>query len=129
MVHPTVAPYGRLIWQDILSAPGQDTSRALGTGAWPMAEQERAVFTTLRRLPPCQITVLRAHRIGAGLWADPAHLHRSTAADLVLVHHDELGDNLAHLLHHCDHRIAGYPEMLRLHPSKSTCPGDRFSPL
>ncbi|MFD4318947.1 hypothetical protein [Streptomyces sp. NPDC058548] len=112
VVHPTVAPHGRLVWQDILTALGRDTSRALGRGAWSMTEQERAVLTALRRLPPRQLTLLRAHRMGTGLWADLVHLHRSTAADLVLVHHAELDEGLAHLLRHCDHRIVGYTEML-----------------
>lgn len=80
VVHPTVVPRGRLIWQDILHALGKDTGRALTRGAWPMAEQERTVLTALRRSPRCQITVLRAHRLDQGLWADLVHLHRSTRA-------------------------------------------------
>ncbi|ELS50277.1 hypothetical protein STVIR_8757 [Streptomyces viridochromogenes Tue57] len=63
------------------------------------------------------MTVLRAHRIGIGLWADLVHLHRTTRADLILVHHAELPDDLTHLLRHCDHRIIDtFAEMEKLHP-------------
>ncbi|MEW2570166.1 hypothetical protein [Streptomyces sp. NPDC047070] len=48
---------------------------------------------------------MRAHRIRIGLWADLVYLHRTTRADLVLVHHAKLPDGLAHLLRYCDHRI------------------------
>ncbi|WP_157878706.1 hypothetical protein [Streptomyces sp. CT34] len=44
------------------------------------------------------------------------HLHRTTQADPVVVHHAEL-DDLAHLLRHCDHRfIDTYAGMEKLHP-------------
>ncbi|MFD9224928.1 hypothetical protein ACFWDI_34150 [Streptomyces sp. NPDC060064] len=70
----------------------------------------------------CQLTVLRAHRIRLGLWADLIHLHRTTHAELVLVHHAELPDDLAHLLRHCDHRvIATLAGMERLHPTGAAC--------
>ncbi|MFH8776057.1 hypothetical protein [Streptomyces sp. NPDC017958] len=82
-----------------------------------MAEQERMVLTALRRRPRCQITVLRGHRMGVGLWADLVHLHLSTLADMALVHHAGLDDALAHLLRHCDHGVVDdYAEMLQLHP-------------
>jgi hypothetical protein len=119
VVHPTVAPGDHLVWQDILHTLGRNTSCAPGRGSWPLAEQERMVLTALRRRPPSQVTVLRAHRIGIGRWADLVHLHRSTRADLVLVHHAEPDDGLAHLLRHCDHDIVDrYTDVLRLHPPR-----------
>lgn len=60
------------------------------------------------------------------MWADLVHLHGATRADLVLGHHTEFDDGLDHLLRHCGHRLAGCTEMLRLHPSRVTCPGGRF---
>ncbi|MFC9618069.1 hypothetical protein [Streptomyces sp. NPDC056938] len=69
------------------------------------------------------MTVLRAHRIGLGLWADLVHLHRTTRADLVLVHHAELPDDLAYLLRHCDHRIVDtFAGMAQLHPPAAGSP-------
>lgn len=116
VVHPTVANSGRLLWHDILQAldhrprPAPTTAEA----------QQRAVRATLGAAGPGRLTVLRAHRIGLGLWTDLVHLHRITHTDVVLVHHAELPDDLAHLLRHCDHRIvttlAGVEE---LHPQAS----------
>lgn len=118
VVHPTVASGDRLLWHDILQALG--TRRAARA---PQEEQERAVRTALDAAGPCQVTVLRAHRIGPGLWADLIHLHRTTHADLVLVHHAELPDGLAHLLHHCDHRIVDtFAKMAQLYPPATVPP-------
>ncbi|MFE5861710.1 hypothetical protein ACFQ77_14305 [Streptomyces virginiae] len=88
-----------------------------------MDEQHRTVRTALTRRSRCRITVLRAHRLGEGLWANLIHLHLTTDAELVLVHHGEPGDSLTHLLRHCDHRIiTGYAGMLRLHPPRPALP-------
>lgn len=118
VVHPAVAAADRLLWHDILQALG--TRHAARTSR---EEQERAVRTAFQAAGPCQVTVLRAHRLGLGLWADLVHLHRTTRADLVLVHHAELPDGLAHLLHHCDHRIVDtFTAMAWLHPLASVSP-------
>ncbi len=101
VVHPTVASGDRLLWHDVLRALGARPQVARAT----REEQEHAVHAALQAAPPCRLTVLRAHRIRVALWADLVHLHRTTRADLVLVHHAELPDGLAHLLRHCDHRI------------------------
>lgn len=118
VVHPTVASGDRLLWHDTL--------RALGTRHAARAsreEQERAVRAALNAAGPCQVTVLRAHRIGPGLWADLVHLHRTTRADLVLVHHAELPEGLAHLLRHCDHHIVDtFAAMAQLHPPAAVSP-------
>ncbi|MFF2812233.1 hypothetical protein ACFVT2_34675 [Streptomyces sp. NPDC058000] len=95
--------------------------------AWAYGAYLRKLLSTppkwARRWPAsatrssCARSVLRAHRIGSGLWADLVHLHRTTHADLVLVHHAELPDGLAHLLRHCDHRvIETLAGMEKLHP-------------
>ncbi|MFD9813295.1 hypothetical protein [Streptomyces sp. NPDC059080] len=119
VVHPTVASLastGRYLWRDILHALGGTATRPRAPRA-PREEQERAVHAALQAVPACQLTVLRAHRIGSGLWADLVHLHRTTHANLVLVHHAELPDDLAHLLRHCDHRIIDtFAGMEKLHP-------------
>ncbi|MFJ9598276.1 hypothetical protein ACIRS3_36730 [Streptomyces virginiae] len=122
VVHPTVAPRSRFLWQDILHTLGQDT-RARSGGSWTVDEQHRTVHTTLTRRPRCRITVLRTHRLGEGLWADLIHLHLTTNAELILVHHGEPGDSLTQLLRHCDHRtLTGYTGMLRLHPPRPAPP-------
>ncbi|MET9572674.1 hypothetical protein ACFYNW_37205 [Streptomyces virginiae] len=122
VVHPTVATRSRFLWQDILHTLGQDT-RARSAGSQPMDEQHHTLHTALSRRPRCRITVLRAHRIGEGLWADLIHLHLTTSAELTFVHHGEPGPGLAHLLRHCDHRtITGYTAMLRLHPPRPARP-------
>ena len=67
--------------------------------------------------------VLRAHRIGLGLWADLVHLHRTIRADPVHVHHAELPDVLAYLLRHCDHRIVDtFAGTAGLHPPAAASP-------
>jgi hypothetical protein len=118
VVHPTVAPSDRLLWHDLLQTLGtRHAARA------SREEQERAVRTALNAAGPCQVTVLRAHRLGPSLWADLVHLHRTTRADLVLVHHAELPDRLAHLLRHCDHRIVDtFTAMAQLHPPAPELP-------
>lgn len=118
VVHPTVASGDGLLWHDILQALGtRHAARA------SREEEERAARTALDAAGPCQVTVLRAHRIGLGLWADLVHLHRTTRADLVLVHHAELSDGIAHLLRHCDHRIIDtFAGMAQLHPSATVSP-------
>ncbi|WP_377266765.1 hypothetical protein [Peterkaempfera sp. SMS 1(5)a] len=73
VVHPTVASGDGLLWHDILQALGtRHAARA------SREEEERAARTALKAADPCQVTVLRAHRIGRGLWADLVHLHRTT---------------------------------------------------
>lgn len=113
VVHPTVAATDRLLWHDIL--------QALGTrqGAAPGAQeaQERAVHTALKTGGRGQLTILRAHRIGLGLWADLIHLHRTTRTNLVLVHHADLPGDIVHLLGHSHHRIIDtLAGMAELHP-------------
>lgn len=121
VVHPAVAPSDRLLWHDILQTLGtRHAARA------SREEQERAVRTALNAAGPCQVTVLRAHRLGPSLWADLVHLHRTTRADLVLVHHAELPDRLAHLLRHRDHRIVDtFTAMAQLHPPAPQFPTPR----
>lgn len=121
VVHPTVAPSGRLLWQDILRTLGARVDARAGREA-----QEDAVRVALRAAGPCQVTVLRAHRLGLGRWADLVHLHRTTPAEFVLVHHAALPRDLAHLLRHCDHRIVDtFTGMARLHPPAPAGPGPR----
>lgn len=124
MVHPTVtslACVGRHLWHDILQALGAAATRSRALRA-TRQEQERAVHAALQSAGACQLTVLRAHRMGSGLWADLVHLHRTTNANLVLVHHAELPDDLAHLLCHCDHCIIDtFAGMERLHPFAVAC--------
>jgi hypothetical protein len=122
VVHPTVTSSGRLLWHDILQALGCGPRHA-AAGRASRQEQRHALRAALLSAPCCQVTVLRAHRIGLGLWADLVHLHRTTRADLVLVHHAELPDDLAHLLRHCDHRIVDtFAGMASLHPPAAASP-------
>ncbi len=80
-------------------------------------EQQGAVHAALRTAPACRLTILRAHRLRSRVWADLIHLHRTTRAEVVLVHHAELPDDLAHLLRHCDHRVVrSLAGMQALHP-------------
>ncbi|MFE2737058.1 hypothetical protein [Streptomyces sp. NPDC059349] len=122
VVHPTVTSSGRLLWHDILQTLGCGLRHA-AAGRASRQEQRRAVRAAVQSAPCCQVTVLRAHRIGLGLWADLVHLHRTTRVDLVLVHHAELPDDLAHLLRHCDHRIVDtFAGMAQLHPPAAASP-------
>lgn len=115
VVHPTSPPAagrcGRT--SSWLWAPGTDPSAT-------SEEEEHAVHTALQHARPCQLAILRAHRINSGMWPELIHLHRTTRADLVLVHHAELPDYLTHLLRHCDHRIIDtLAGMQKLHPPTS----------
>ncbi|MGW7427828.1 hypothetical protein ACWGJB_49345 [Streptomyces sp. NPDC054813] len=69
------------------------------------AAQERSVRAALEAGAVRRLTVLRAHRMGLGIWADLAALHRTTGTDVSAVHHARLPVDLAHLLRHCDHRM------------------------
>lgn len=53
-----------------------------------------------------RLTVVRAHCLALGLWADRVALHPHYGKHVVLVHHAELFVELAHLLRHCDHRTS-----------------------
>ncbi|MFJ3673791.1 hypothetical protein ACIPSE_45850 [Streptomyces sp. NPDC090106] len=60
------------------------------------------------------MTVLRAYRIGWGVWADLIALHLTTGTDVTVVHHAELPVDLAHL------------HLLRYRPTKRAArPGAR----
>ena len=67
--------------------------------------QERSARAALKAAAVHRMTVLRAHCIGLGVWADLMALHLSVGTDVTLVHHVELPVELAHLLRHCDHRV------------------------
>ncbi|MFE2717870.1 hypothetical protein ACFXKI_39435 [Streptomyces mirabilis] len=107
IVHPTVSGGGRLLWHDILHAVADGRplrARPCATrGNAPT--QERSARAALKAGAVPRLTVLRAHRIGWGVWADLVALHRTTGTDVTVVHHAELPVDLAHLLRHCDHRI------------------------
>ncbi|MEU9636895.1 hypothetical protein ACGFZZ_32470 [Streptomyces tendae] len=121
VVHPTVAPGGRLLWHDILRALGTEPTARAG-----QEDQRRAVRVALRAAGPCHVTVLRAHRLGLGSWADLVHLHRTISAEFVLVHHAALPRDLARLLRHCDHRVVDtFTGVARLHPPAPAGPGPR----
>lgn len=77
VVHPTVGGGDRLLWHDVLYAVAEGHRlRALACAArGSLHEQERAAGAALRATGVRQMTVLRAHRIGLGLWADLMHLH------------------------------------------------------
>ncbi|MGW6506620.1 hypothetical protein ACWGCP_03545 [Streptomyces niveus] len=107
VVHPTVGGGDRLLWHDVLHAvadgrPPRAPSPA-ARGSAPA--QECSVRAALKAAVVRQLTVLRAHRIGMGVWADLVALHRTTGTDVIVVHHAELSVDLVHLLRHCDHRI------------------------
>ncbi|MFD9224929.1 hypothetical protein ACFWDI_34155 [Streptomyces sp. NPDC060064] len=123
VVHPTVGGGDRLLWHDVLHAVADGrplrapSCAALGTEP----AQERSARTALKAAAVHRMTVLRAHRIGLGVWADLMALHHATGTDVTVVHHAELPVDLAHLLRHCDHRIlTAYAAVRALHPPAGT---------
>ncbi|MFD9543479.1 hypothetical protein [Streptomyces sp. NPDC060022] len=124
VVHPTVAGSGRLLWHDVLDAVTDLRAPARATRGTAQ-EQEHAVRAALKAAAVRQLTVLRAHRIGWGWWAELINLHRTTQTDVVMVHHAALSPDLTHLLRHCDHRvITTHAGLLALHPPAGAAPGD-----
>lgn len=120
VVHPTVAASDRLLWHDVLRALDGTTGQQVQAGSTTEAEREGAVLARLREGQVRQLTLLRAHRIGSGRWADLAHLHVATGVELILVHHAPLPEDLAHLLRHCWHRrITALAGMRRLYLPKA----------
>ncbi|MFC9407837.1 hypothetical protein ACFRAA_23150 [[Kitasatospora] papulosa] len=127
VVHPTVTGNDRLLWHDVLDAVADDRhlhAPAPATRSTPQ-EQEHAVRAALKAEAVRQLTVLRAHRIDWGRWADLVNLHRTTQTDVVMVHHAIPSPDLTHLLRHCDHRVITTHAALRsLHPPAGAAPGN-----
>ncbi|MGW2827175.1 hypothetical protein ACWC24_40325 [Streptomyces sp. NPDC001443] len=122
-IHPTVGGGGRLLWHDVLHAVADGGPlRAPSCAARGNAPaQERSACAALKAGAVRRLTVLRAHRIGWGVWADLVALHRTTGTDVTVVHHAELSADLVHLLRHCDHRILTTHAAVRaLHPPAGT---------
>ncbi|MGW7171081.1 hypothetical protein ACWGH3_38610 [Streptomyces sp. NPDC054884] len=118
-IHPTVGGGGRLLWHDILHtvADGRPLRAPASTERGSAPVQEHAARSALKAAAVQRMTVLRAHRIGWGVWADLMALHRTTDTDVLMVHHAEIPADLAHLLRHCDHRILTAPAGVQaLHP-------------
>ncbi|MFD0309112.1 hypothetical protein [Streptomyces sp. NPDC127119] len=119
VIHPTVGGGGRLLWHDVLHAVGDGRPlRAPSCAAHGNASaQERSARAALKAAAVHRLTVLRAHRIGWGVWADLVALHHTTGTDVTVVHHAELPVDLVHLLRHCHHRIlTAYAVVRALHP-------------
>lgn len=123
VVHPTVAASDRPLWHDILRALADTADQLARTGNMTDPQREEAVLARLREGRVRQLTVLRAHRIRSGKWADLVHLHIVTGVDLVLVHHAPLPDDLAHLLRHCWHRRVTTQAGMRPLYSPAAAPG------
>ncbi|TXS40064.1 hypothetical protein [Streptomyces sp. OR43] len=125
VIHPTVSGSCRLLWHDVLPAvadgkPPRASSRA-ARGTEPA--KEYSAHAALKAAAVHQLTLLRAHRRGLGVGADPVALHQATGTDVITVHHAELPADLAHLLHHCDHRIVdSFTAMAQLHPPAPELP-------
>jgi hypothetical protein len=118
-IHPTVGRGGWLLWHDILHtvAQGSPLRAPISAERGSAPVQEHAARAALKAAAVQRMTVLRAHRIGWGVWADLIALHRTTGTDVIVVHHAELPVDLAHLLRHCDHRIlTTHAGVQALHP-------------
>jgi hypothetical protein len=118
-IHPTVGRGDRLLWHDILHtvAQGSPLRAPISAERGRAPVQEHAARAALKAAAVQRMTVLRAHRIGWGVWADLIALHRTTGTDVIVVHHAELPADLAHLLRHCDHRIlTTHAGVQALHP-------------
>ncbi|MEV6503396.1 hypothetical protein [Streptomyces prunicolor] len=123
VIHPTVGGGDRLLWHDVLHAvaDGRPLRAPSCAARGNTSAQERAARAALKAAAMHRMTVLRAHRIGWGVWADLMALHHSTGTDVTVVHHAELPVGLAHLLRHCDHRIlTAYAAVRALHPPAGT---------
>lgn len=119
VVHPTVGSGDRLLWHDVLHAiaDGRPLRAPACAARGNQFQQENSVRAALKAEAVRRLTILRAHRIGLGLWADLVHLHRTTRADVVVVHHAELHTGTIHFLRHCDHRlITTHAGTRALHP-------------
>ncbi|MFE9016339.1 hypothetical protein [Streptomyces cyaneofuscatus] len=120
VIHPTVGGGDRLLWHDILHAAAGDRGLAAPSCAarGSAHEQERSARAALKAAAVHRMTILRAHRIGLGLWTDLMALHQATGTDVTLVHHAELPAGSAHLLRHCHHRVLTDHRAVRaLYPS------------
>lgn len=118
-IHPTVGRGDGLLWHDILHtvADGRPLRAPVSTERGSAPVQEHAARAALKDAAVQRMTVLRAHRIGWGVWVDLIALHRTTGTDVVVVHHAELPADLTHLLRHCDHRILStHAGVQALHP-------------
>ncbi|WP_369394889.1 hypothetical protein AB5J72_51010 [Streptomyces sp. CG1] len=123
VIHPTVGGGDRLLWHDVLNAVADGKPlRAPSCAARGNASaQERSAHAALKAAAVHRMTVLRAHRIGLGVWADLMALHHATGTDVTVVHHAELPVDLVHLLRHCHHRIlTTYTAVRALHPPAGT---------
>ncbi|MFD8005233.1 hypothetical protein [Streptomyces mirabilis] len=123
VIHPTVGGGDRLLWHDILHAvaDGRPLRAPSCAARGNVPAQERSARAALKAGAVHRLTVLRAHRIGWGVWADLVALHRTTGTDVTVVHHAELPVDLAHLLRHCDHRIiTDHADVRALHPPAKT---------
>uniref|UniRef100_UPI003F490AA6 hypothetical protein n=1 Tax=Streptomyces chartreusis TaxID=1969 RepID=UPI003F490AA6 len=123
VIHPTVGGGDRLLWHDILHAVADGRGlRAPSCAARGSAlEQERSARAALKAAAVHRMTVLRAHRIGLGVWADLVALHRATGTDVTVVHHAELPVDLVHLLRHSHHRVlTAYAAVRALYPPAGT---------
>ncbi|WP_327668009.1 MULTISPECIES: hypothetical protein [unclassified Streptomyces] len=119
VVHPTVGGGDQLLWHDILHAvaDGRPLTAPSRTARGSAPAQERAARAALKSTAVHRLTVLRAHRMGWGIWGDLVALHRTTGTDVTVVHHAGLSTDLAHLLRHCDHRIVtGHTAVRALYP-------------
>lgn len=119
VVHPTVGSGDRLLWYDVLHAiaDGRPLRVPACAARGNQFQEENSVRAALKAEAVRRLTILRAHRIGLGLWADLVHLHRTTEADVVVVHHAELQGDTLHFLRHCDHRrITTHAGTRALHP-------------
>ncbi|MFJ9968524.1 hypothetical protein [Streptomyces avermitilis] len=119
VVHPTVGGGDRLLWHDVMHAvaDGRPLRACSCAARGNTSAQERSARAALNAAAVRQLTVLRAHRIGWGVWADLVAVHRTTGTDVTVVHHAELPADLVHLLRHCDHRIlTSHAAVRALHP-------------
>ncbi|WP_030390207.1 hypothetical protein [Streptomyces sp. NRRL S-241] len=123
VVHPTVGGGDRLLWHDILHAvaDGQPLRAPSCAARGTASAQERSAHAALKAAAVRRLTVLRAHRIGWGVWADLVALHRTCATDVTVVHHAGLPADVAHLLRHCDHRVlTSHADVQALYPPART---------
>lgn len=129
VIHPAVGRGDRLLWHDVLHAvAGGRPLRAPSCAARDTEPaQERSARAALKAAAVHRMTVLRAHRVGLGVWADLMALHHATGTDVAVVRHAELPVDLVPLLRHCDHRIlTTYAAVQALHPPAGT-PGESWA--
>lgn len=128
VTHPIVGGGYRLLWHDILHA----VADGRGPRAPPCAarggalEQERSARAALKTaaVHRMRMTVLRAHRTGLGVWADPVVLHQATGTERPWCVMPNCPWTLVRLLRHCHHRVlTAYAAVGALHPPAET-PGE-----